>query len=122
MPSKEIVEQFIARVEENEHDKAIEEYYAINASMQENNSAPKVGRELLVTNEKHVLSKVQSMSSKCIQPVFINGDTVVIRWVFVFNWKNGTTTKIEEVAYQHWEKEQILEEKFFYDPKQMTPK
>lgn len=44
MPTQEIVEQFVKRVEENIHDIAIEEFYAIDASMQENNSEPRVGR------------------------------------------------------------------------------
>ena len=122
MPSQEIVEQFIARVEENKHDKAIEEYYTIDASMQENQSEPRVGRDLLVGNERKVLSKVKSMTSKCIRPVFINGDNVVIRWVFQFKWLDGTVTDVEEIAHQRWQGERIIEEKFFYDPKQMIPK
>jgi len=122
MPSQEIVEQFIARVEENEHDKAIEEYYTIGASMQENQSEPRVGRDLLVENERKVLSRVKSMTSKCIRPVFINGENIVIRWVFKFEWLDGTVTDIEEIAYQRWKGDRIIEEKFFYDPKQMIPK
>ncbi len=45
MPTPERLEQFIARVEENAHDHAIEEFYTENASMQENQSAPRLGRE-----------------------------------------------------------------------------
>jgi hypothetical protein len=36
MPTHEILERFIARVESNEHDKAIAEFYTEHASMQEN--------------------------------------------------------------------------------------
>jgi len=122
MPSEEIIEKFIARVEENKHDKAIEEFYSIDASMQENQSEPRVGRDLLVENERKVLSRVGSMTSKCIRPVFINEDNVVIRWVFHFEWLDGTVTEIEEMAHQRWEGERIVEEQFFYDPKQMIPK
>ena len=122
MPSQEIGERFITRVEENEHDKAIEEYYSKDASMQENQSEPRIGRDLLVENERKVLAKVKSMTSKCIRPVFINGENVVIRWVFQFEWLDGTITNVEEMAYQRWEGEHIAEEKFFYDPAQMTPK
>jgi hypothetical protein len=122
MPKPETIEKFIAQVETNEHDKAIELFYHENASMQENNSKPRVGRDFLVNNEREVLAKTKSVASKCIKPVFINGDNVVIRWQFTFNWLNGTTTNIEEIAYQRWEGEKIMEEKFFYDPAQMTPK
>jgi len=119
MPNPETLERFISMVESNEHDKAIEKFYTKDASMQENQSQPRVGRDLLVTNEKKVLSKVKSLVSKCIRPVFTNGDLVVIRWYFRFEWKDGTISEIEEIAYQNWEGEFIKKEKFFYDPMQL---
>lgn len=122
MPKLETVEKFIAIVESNQHDKAIEEFYTPDASMQENQSEPRVGRENLVGNEKKVLARVKTMKSKCIRPVFIHDDYVVIRWFFKFEWKDGTTTEIEEITHQQWEGEYIKEEKFFYDPKQLAPK
>ncbi|OUS00739.1 polyketide cyclase [Flavobacteriales bacterium 33_180_T64] len=122
MPAKEIIEQFITRVEENVHDKAIEEFYHTNASMQENNSEPRVGKANLIANEKKILKSVKWMSSKCIRPVFISDDNVIIRWEFTFIWKDDTTTTIEEIAYQNWENNVIIKEKFFYDPIQRIPK
>ncbi|PCJ95429.1 MAG: polyketide cyclase [Flavobacteriaceae bacterium] len=122
MPKIETVENFISIVESNEHDKAIEEFYTLGASMKENQSEPRVGRDNLLENERKVLSKVRTMESKCIHPVFIKDDHVVIRWYFKFEWKDGTTTEIEEIAHQHWEGEYIREERFFYDPKQLIPK
>jgi hypothetical protein len=120
MPKPETIEQFIAMVESNEHDKAIEKFYTIDASMQENQAEPRVGRDNLVANEKNTLLKVKSLVSKCIRPYFMNGDQVVIRWYFRFEWKNGTISEIEEIAYQNWQEELIKSEKFFYDPKQFT--
>ncbi|MDW8848560.1 nuclear transport factor 2 family protein [Flavobacterium sp. MMLR14_040] len=120
MPKPETIEQFIAMVESNEHDKAIEKFYTIDASMQENQAEPRVGRDNLVANEKNTLLNVKSLVSKCIRPYFMNGDQVVIRWYFRFEWKNGTISEIEEIAYQNWQEELIKSEKFFYDPKQFT--
>ncbi|TDW51711.1 hypothetical protein EV144_101387 [Flavobacterium sp. 270] len=122
MPKTATIEEFIAMVESNEHDKAIEKFYAVDASMQENQSEPRVGRDNLVANEKNVLSKVKSLVSKCIRPYFINGDTVVIQWFFRFEWKDGSISEIEEIAYQNWDGELIKKEKFFYDSKQFTTK
>lgn len=122
MPLTETIEAFITRVEENQHDKAIEEFYHINASMQENNLEPRIGRDYLVANEKKIMAKAKWISSKCIRPVFINKNTVVIRWKFLFKWKDDTTTEIEEIAYQNWENNVIIKEKFFYDPSQRVPK
>lgn len=122
MPTLDVLEKFIAKVEANEHDDAIEDFYTEDASMQENQSEPKVGRNALVSNEKKVLSRTKSMKSKCIRPVFVNGDYVVIRWVFRFDWLDGTTTEMEEIAYQQWKGNQICKEQFFYDPAQRLPK
>lgn len=122
MPTRERLEQFIAKVESNKHDEAIEEFYTVDATMQENQSEPRLGRDNLVANERKLLSKVKTLSSKCIYPVFINGDYVVIRWLFNFEWKDGTSNTIEEIAYQHWKDEYIVAEKFFYDPQQFEPK
>ena len=121
MPTAETLEQFIALVERNAHVEAIEALYATNASMQENQSAPRRGRGDLMANERRVLAKARTVTSACIRPVFVNGDRVVIRWVFRFDWLDGTVTRIEELAYQRWEGERIAEEKFFYDPAQFKP-
>lgn len=121
MPSLETLERFIARVEQNAHVEAIQEFYTENASMRENQAAPRVGREVLVANERQVLSRAESVQSTCVRPVFVRGDLVVIRWIFQFKWKNGSSTRMEELAYQRWEGERVAEEQFFYDPSQFTP-
>jgi hypothetical protein len=99
MPTSETLERFIALVEENKHDVAIEEFYTENSSMQENQAPPRVGKRLHVATEKKVLSRVKSLSSHCVRPVFVNGDKVVIRWIFHFEWKDGTSMQMEELAY-----------------------
>jgi hypothetical protein len=121
MPSAATLERFIARVESNAHVEAIEEFYTEDASMQENNEAPRVGRDKLVANEARALSLAASVTSQCVRPVFVNGDHVVIRWIFEFTGHDGSKRRIEELAYQRWEGERIREEKFFYDPKQFVP-
>jgi len=122
MPTKETLEKFIARVESNAHAEAIEEFYTGNASMQENNAAPRVGRDALVAGERKVLARAKTVTSTCVRPVFVDGDNVVVRWIFRFEWLDGTSTQIEELAYQRWQGERIVEEKFFYDPAQLAPK
>jgi hypothetical protein len=121
MPTADTLERFIARVEENAHAEAIEEFYAENASLQENQEAPRVGRAAAIARERAMLAKAASISSTCVRPVFVNGDRVVIRWIFHFEWKDGTATHMEELAYQRWEGERIAEETFFYDPAQRVP-
>jgi len=54
MPTAETLERFIARVEQNAHAEALEEFYTADSSMQENQSAPRVGRDAQVANERRV--------------------------------------------------------------------
>lgn len=122
MPTVETLERFIARVEQNAHDVAVEEFYAEDATMQENQSPPRVGRDAHVANERRMLARARSVRSECIRPVFVSGDRVVIRWHFRFEWQDGSITDMEELAYQRWEDDQIVEETFFYDPAQRVPK
>lgn len=121
MPTAETLERFIARVEQNAHAEAIEEFYTEDASMQENQAAPRVGRDVLAAHERKLLSRAKTVMSKCVRPAFVSGDRVVIRWIFQFEWLNGSATRMEELACQRWEGERIVEETFFYDPAQLRP-
>ena len=122
MPSADTLRRFIARVEENAHAEAIAEFFAEDATMRENLAPPRVGRAALVAHERRVLARAQAVRTTWVPPVFVSGDRVVIRWIFEFDWRDGTRTRIEELAYQRWEGERIVEEQFFYDPAQLIAK
>ena len=121
MPSARTLESFVARVEQNAHAQAIEEYYTAGASTRENGAPPRVGRDNLVQHEKRVLARARSVGSTCLRPVLVDGDTLVVRWVFEFEWLDGGRTRMEELAYQRWGGERIAEVQFFCDPAQRQP-
>jgi hypothetical protein len=121
MPTHQTLERFIATVESNLHDRAIEDFYTENASMQENQNSPTVGRDKLLEGERKVMSLAKALHSRCVRPVLVHGDVVCIRWVFKIEWKDDTVTDLEEIAYQRWEGERIAQETFFYDPVQRVP-
>ena len=121
MPTLTILESFVKAVEEQVHDQVIEDYYTEDASIQENQNPPRMGKPTLLQYERAALAKADRVISKCIRPIFIDGDRVIIRWIFTFHWKNQTTSTIEEIAYQIWKEDKIQQEQFFYDPKQMIP-
>jgi len=121
MPTAETLERFIAQVERNDHVGALETFYTADATMQENEAPPRAGRDAHVANERRVLARARAVTSQCLRPVFVAGDRVVIRWVFRFEWPDGTVTRMDEIAYQRWEGERVAEEKFFYDPAQRVP-
>jgi hypothetical protein len=122
MPTTATLEAFIARVESNAHVEAIRDFYTDNASMRENFNEPRVGRDVLVAHEAGVMERIASVRSECVRPVFVQGDLVVIRWIFEFAFKDGTGARFEELAYQRWEGDKIAEEQFFYDPVQFRTK
>lgn len=120
MPSRETLEAFIAAVESNDHVAAIRDFYAEDASMQENlTEPPRRGRETLMAHEQKVLDRAVSVHSRCIRPVLVEGDTVVIHWVFEFEFRDGSKRRIEELAHQTWAGEKVQHERFYYDPAQM---
>ncbi len=122
MPSSDTLERFIRRVEEGAHADACEEFYTEDSTMQENQAPPRVGRSAHVAAERKILARARSIESRCIRPVFVAGDRVVIHWFFRFEWLDGTVTEMDELAYQRWEGERIAEETFFYDPAQRVPR
>lgn len=89
--------------------------------MQENLNPPRVGLQVLVANEERALAMAASVRSECVRPVFLNGDHVVIRWIFEFTGHDGSMRRIEELAWKRWEGEKIVQEQFFYDPAQFAP-
>ena len=119
---QQAVERFIERVESNDHTGAIADFYTENARMRENQSITRTGRANLVAHEQKVLDRAERVTSRCIRPVFIDGTLVVLRWHFRFEWRDGTVTEIEELAYQRWEGSRIADEQFFYDPAQLKPR
>src|SRR5262249_33779777 len=122
MPLAETLQRFIARVEENAHVEAIRDFYADHASMRENQGPPRTGRDRLMAHESQVMARAASVESTWVHPVLREGDVVVIRWRFRFVWRDGRTTQMEELAYQRWEGERIVDEQFFYDPAQRAPR
>lgn len=120
MPSAATLEAFIARVESNTHVEAIRDFYTEGASMRENHQPPRTGRDVLMAHEAKMMERVASVRSECVRPVFVNGDHVVIRWIFEFVFKDQSAMRIEELAYQRWDGERIAEEQFFYDPGQLA--
>jgi len=122
MPTAETLERFIARVEQGAHAEAIEEFYRVDGAIRENQSPPRRGRDNLVAQERKVLARARSVHTTCVRPYLVDGSVAVLRWIFRFDWLDGSTTEMEELAWQRWDGEKIVEEQFFYDPAQRVPK
>jgi len=70
-------------------------------------------------SERKILAAHKGVVTRLIDPVFINGDQVVIHWVFEFTRPDDTVMRIEELAHQTWRGDRIASERFYYDPAQM---
>jgi hypothetical protein len=68
MPTDKRIEAFVHRVLSNAHAEAIEEFYHDDATMQENQSAPRGPRSALVDGERKTLARHKSVDTKMIGP------------------------------------------------------
>lgn len=114
------IEAFVALVEAGDYVGAIEQFYAPEASTRENTADPVVGREVLMAKERGVMAAYRNIEACRIGPSLIDGDTVAARWKFTFTGNDGSVRTLEEIAWQIWRDEKLIEERFFYDPRQMT--
>lgn len=121
MPSRALVEAFVAQVVGGDHVGAIRDWYHHDAWMQENQAPPrKGGREALMGQEAAMLARSENVVTELLGGPVIEGDTVAIRWRFSFRFKDGSALRLEEVAWQAWRGDKIATETFFYDPGQRT--
>lgn len=119
MPSREIVEAFAQRLEAGDFIGAIEQFYTLEAATYENNAAPTVGRDKLVAKERGVLAASREVKAVRIGPSLIEGDNVATRWSFSFTNVEGSVRTLDEIAWQTWRDDKLIEERFYYDPKQL---
>ena len=119
MPARETVQALIALVERGKYVEAIEQFYADDASMQENNQPPRKGLDVLVKRERGVMASFKSIRTLPVETFLVDGDHVVIRWVFEFTRSDGKVLRMDELALQRWRGDKVVEERFFYDPAQM---
>jgi ketosteroid isomerase-like protein len=115
MPSKQRLHDFIATVEAGEYVRAIEEFYADDATMRENVGAPRKSRTALVAHERMMLKNVESIKTRPAQRIAVDGDIVVINWIFDITARDGNTRVLDELAIQRWHNDKIVEEQFYYD-------
>lgn len=120
MPSRETVDAFVAQVLAGDHVEAIRDWYADDASMQENQDAPRFGRDLLMAGEAHMLSRQAQVVTELLAPPMVDGERVAIHWRFTFTSHRGTVRRFEEIAWQTWRGDKIWRETFFYDTAQVA--
>lgn len=118
MPDKHVLDDFIATVVSGQHDVAVERFYAEEAALQENLGEIRRGRENHAERERGFLKQFKEIRTTCVEPVFMDGDYVVIHWIFEFVREDGAVMRMEELAHQRWDGNKMAAERFYYDPAQ----
>ena len=120
MPSRAVVEDFIATIERGEFLEALPKFYAEDMTAQENNLPPRVGRAAQIANEEAALERMRFDSIKVVS-YLVDGDRVALNYLFEMTTVAGDRLRMDEIAYQLWQGDRIVSERYFYDPAQRLP-
>jgi ketosteroid isomerase-like protein len=121
MPTRERVQAFVAIVEANDFVEAIRQFYTEDATMQENLGAIRARRDALIAGEEAVLRGVKAITTRPGSTYAIDGDRVIVRWMFDIELPDGRKYTLDELAHQTWRGDRIAQERFYYDPAQRKP-
>lgn len=105
-------------VEKGRYLDAILRFYAKEATMQENLLPPREGIAALIAAEEKALASYKVIRTLPGTSYAVEGDRVAINWVFDFVAHDGRSYRLNELAWQRWSGDKIVEERFFYDPGQ----
>ena len=94
---------------------AMNEFYASDVKMQENNNPPTVGLVANIEREKRFLSSIKEWKGFEVK-AFAAGPNVTF-YEAVLDWigTDGRPVHLEQVAVAHWRDGAIVHERFFYD-------
>ncbi len=120
MPSRERVQAFVDAVLARDFVQSIRDFYAEDATAQENLQPPRVGREALIAHETKTLLSMGKVEPH-LTTLPVDGDRVVIGWRFDMTTHEGVTRRLDELSLQAWRGDRIAEERFFYDPASIRP-
>jgi len=120
MPSRAVVEDFVATIERGQFLEALSKFYAEDMTAQENGQPPRVGRPAQIANEEAALKRMRFDTIKAVS-LLVDGERVAIHYLFEMTTSEGSRIRLEEIAYQVWRGDEIVSERYFYDPAQRQP-
>ncbi|MGB0909108.1 MAG: hypothetical protein ACPGYT_02000 [Nitrospirales bacterium] len=96
----------------------IEDFYAENATAQENTNAPTVGRATMVKNERAFLSKVTAYHGIEVLATAVDdqgGGSGVVLYEAVMKWEQSDKghVTVNQVVVERWEDEKIAHIRFY---------
>jgi ketosteroid isomerase-like protein len=94
---------------------AMQEFYAPDVVMQDNNNPPCVGKDANIEREKGFLSYVKEIHQNVATTVVASGDQAAIHYILDFTAVDGKRMRLDQVALQTWKDGYIVRERFLYD-------
>lgn len=95
---------------------AMNEFYADDVVMSENDAEATVGLEANLVREQDFVHNTQWHGVE-LMDVVVDDDTAMVRWWVDFtNASYGQRLSFTQVAFQKWRDGKIVEERFYYSP------
>ncbi len=114
---KELVEDLTKMIGEGKMLEAFEKYYADNVVMQENETTPRVGKDVNREYEKAFVSGIVEVHGSKIIGVATGDDYATVESFMDVTHKDWGRIARTQVSVQKWENGKIVNEKFYYDTK-----
>ena len=114
MDIKNLVTDLSNMIAEGKILEAFEKYYADDVVMQENNDAPRVGKEANRAHEEAFVHGIDKVNEMKILGVAVGDNYSTIESSIDAVHKEWGTMKMSQVAVQHWKDGKIFSEKFYY--------
>lgn len=95
---------------------AFEKFYHQDVVMQEAGEEPRNGKDVNREYEKNFLAMVKEIHGGGVDAITsdeANGVTMVENWMEI-TFQDGNRIKMEQVAVQKWDGDQIIAEKFYH--------
>lgn len=110
------VDDLNAQIQQGRIMEAMNEFYADEVVMSENDGEATVGLAANLDREQDFVDNTEWHGLE-LKDVVIDGDTAMVRWWLDFtNARYGQRLAFTQVAYQRWRDDKIVEERFYYSP------
>ncbi len=121
MSYKDKVTEMYGMIGQGQSMEAFEKFYGDNVTMIECTGEVREGKDVNREFEQQFFSNVQEVHGAGVEAITSDeeaGVTMVETWMDI-TFKDGNRVKMEEIARQKWDGDQIVEERFYYDTRMM---
>ncbi|GJL60756.1 MAG: hypothetical protein NPIRA03_36130 [Nitrospirales bacterium] len=109
------LEELFAYIREGRILNAINEFYAEDAAMQENDQPPTVGRKANLEREEQFLSTVKEWKRFDVTAKGVGDDVTFYETVMDWVASDGTPVHVEQVVVDKWQDGRIIHERYYHN-------